>query len=227
LCITGDYFDPAFTQVDRVLEVSWPDDLKKRTADEEEGLKLEDVGVVMDKADDEGLGRQFLIKWGNTPYSEATYEFERDLIFCDVDYKSQVIGFLRRNNKPAKKDRNEASRKGETGKRELSLVFSEKIKRDGTEHQVAAEQYQKKLQEIVFKNGGQLRDYQAEGVAWMLSNYVNNRSSILADGECPIRFDLFVGLRLTLAILLYRDGFGEDFTGKIPCRVMYRSLLIV
>lgn len=179
--------------MDRILEVSWPDGFKKKTADEEEGLKLEDVGVVMDKADDEGLGRQFLIKWGNTPYAEATYEFERDLIFCEVDYKAQVTGFLRRNTRPPKNARNEASRKGETGKRELSLVFSEKIKRDDTEHQVAAEQYQKKLQQIVFKNGGQLRDYQAEGVAWMLSNYVNSRSSILADGKFSIRLDFFGG----------------------------------
>ena len=32
-----------------------------------------------------------------------------------------------------------------------------------------------------FKNGGQLRGYQAEGVSWMLSNHINNQGSILAD----------------------------------------------
>lgn len=43
------------------------------------------------------------------------------------------------------------------------------------------EQYRKTLEQVIFKNGGQLRDYQAEGVSWMLANYVNGRSSILAD----------------------------------------------
>lgn len=37
------------------------------------------------------------------------------------------------------------------------------------------------LEAHVFKNGGQLRDYQAEGVAWMMANYINQRPSILAD----------------------------------------------
>ena len=43
------------------------------------------------------------------------------------------------------------------------------------------EKYQQELQNFVFKNGGQLRDYQAEGVSWMLSNFINKRSGILAD----------------------------------------------
>lgn len=46
----------------------------------------------------------------------------------------------------------------------------------------AVEKYKRKLQAYTFKNGGQLRDYQSEGVAWMVANFVNNRSSILADG---------------------------------------------
>jgi SNF2 family DNA or RNA helicase len=41
--------------------------------------------------------------------------------------------------------------------------------------------YQAELEKHMFKNGGQLRDYQAEGVSWLMSNYVNERSSILAD----------------------------------------------
>lgn len=43
------------------------------------------------------------------------------------------------------------------------------------------EEYQENLEQLIFKNGGQLRDYQAEGVSWMMANYVNKRSSILAD----------------------------------------------
>lgn len=43
------------------------------------------------------------------------------------------------------------------------------------------EQYQNDLEQHVFKNGGRLRDYQAEGVSWMMANFINKRCSILAD----------------------------------------------
>lgn len=43
------------------------------------------------------------------------------------------------------------------------------------------EDCQKALAAHTYPNGGKLRDYQAEGVAWLMSNYVNKRSSILAD----------------------------------------------
>lgn len=41
--------------------------------------------------------------------------------------------------------------------------------------------YQDELAKQVFPNGGQLRDYQAEGVTWLISNFVFDRSSILCD----------------------------------------------
>jgi SNF2 family DNA or RNA helicase len=41
--------------------------------------------------------------------------------------------------------------------------------------------YQKQLADVIYPNGGQLRDYQAEGVSWMMANYLNGRSSLLAD----------------------------------------------
>jgi SNF2 family DNA or RNA helicase len=44
-----------------------------------------------------------------------------------------------------------------------------------------AAEYQKNLEEHVFKNGGTLRDYQAAGVSWMIANYINDRNFILAD----------------------------------------------
>jgi SNF2 family DNA or RNA helicase len=62
----------------------------------------------------------------------------------------------------------------------------------------AIKEYQKELERHVFHNGGQLRDYQAEGVTWMMSNYINKRSSILADemGKLPffltlLTYDVF------------------------------------
>ena len=178
----GDYFDPAFTQIHRILEVEWNGDVKAWPADKESSATPEDAGIVMDKKDEDGTGRQFLIKWGNTPYSEATYEFERDLIWNDVDYKSQVEAYLRRNAKPSRKARKEAQARGKEELKKLYNVFSEKANRSEEEHQNTVKEYQEELQQLKFKNGGQLRDYQAEGISWMLSNYVNDRSSILADG---------------------------------------------
>lgn len=179
----GDYFDPAFTQVDRILEILWPDDVKKTDADEEAALKPEAVGVVMDKENEEGTGRQFLIKWRNLGYAEATYEFERDLIWREVDYKPHVEAFLRRNKKPSKRARREAVTQGKEELQKLNDIFRGGEDRTDEEHQEKIKQFQQDLQNIEFKNGGQLRDYQAEGVSWMLANYVHDRSSILADGK--------------------------------------------
>lgn len=59
-------------------------------------------GIIFDRSDpryEDGTGRQFLIKWGNTPYSDCSYEFERDLILNDVEYESHLEAFLQRSNK--------------------------------------------------------------------------------------------------------------------------------
>jgi SNF2 family DNA or RNA helicase len=41
--------------------------------------------------------------------------------------------------------------------------------------------FQDSLLKSEYPYGGKLRDYQAEGVSWLISNYINKRSSILAD----------------------------------------------
>lgn len=50
--------------------------------------------------------------------------------------------------------------------------------------------YQKQLEDHMFPNGGQLRDYQAEGVSWLMANWINHRSSILADEMVRLCFVL-------------------------------------
>jgi hypothetical protein len=147
----------------------------------------------MDKSNPEyedGTGRQFLIKWCHTPYSVCTYEFERDMILNDIDYKDDVKSFLRRNKKPSKSDMRTRIRKGEEELRRSYKFFGDKSTISDEKRDECVQKYQLELQETVFPNGGQLRDYQAEGVSWMLSNLVNSRSSILADemglGESPL-----------------------------------------
>ena len=170
----GEYFDPAFVQVDRILEVVLPERRRR---------KLNDFGMIFDKDDPDyetGTGRQFLIKWKSTPYSEATYEFERDLITNDVEYLEHVEGFLNRNRKPAKGVMKKAFSSQEDARRRLYKIFGDQVP-DGEAKEKAIETYKKDLEGRIFKNGGQLRDYQAEGVSWLLANHINKRSAILAD----------------------------------------------
>jgi hypothetical protein len=180
----GDYFDPAFTEIDRILDISPPDGYEREpmTLEKEDEYDGNSFGMVFDKSDpsfENGTGRQFLIKWKNMPYTDATYEFERDLILCEVEYKDHVKAFFRRSRKPSKKEMELVLKRGEVERRRLENdVFGIE---DEEERAAEIEKYQKELQSVVYKNGGQLRDYQAEGIAWMLLNYLDNRCSILAD----------------------------------------------
>lgn len=99
----GDYFDPAFVQVDRILDVDPPDGMKelpKERVKDEEIVKT--FGIILDRESpdfDAGTGRQFLVKWKNTPYSDATFEFERDLILNEVEYLDDLKALEDRSRK--------------------------------------------------------------------------------------------------------------------------------
>jgi hypothetical protein len=181
----GDYFDPGWTQIDRILEIELPEgDFPALTLENESKTTPSDYGIILDRSHekfDEGTGRQFLIKWCNMPYSEGSWEFERDLVMSDFDYKDDVRAFIRRNTKPTKSSMKELLKEGEKERRRLYKIFGEKSTIDETTKETAVNEYKQELQGQAFKNDGQLRDYQAEGVAWMMSNYVNSRSCILAD----------------------------------------------
>jgi hypothetical protein len=101
----GQYFDPRFIQVERILDVSFEDDFPK-TAKDEDSVGSTDFGIIIDKNDpryEDGVGRQVLVKWGgNTPYSDCTYEYERDLVLQSIEYKEQIKSFWNRRSKPSK-----------------------------------------------------------------------------------------------------------------------------
>ena len=184
----GDYFDPAFTQVERILEVQLPEGWDDGDPPRRDGDTY-DYGMIMDRADpsfDEKTGRQFLVKWGNLPYTECTYEFERDLVLNEIEYVQQLNEFLGRRKKPTKSERAAYFKKGENEIKRLYPIFGDKMlskdkQLSKEEKELAVDRYKTELQEQIYKNGGQLRDYQAEGVAWMIANYLNNRSCILSD----------------------------------------------
>lgn len=76
----------------------------------------------------------------------------------------------------------EAKIRRDKGEAELRKVYVEAFgERSDNRKDEAVLGYQKTLEEREYANGGKLRDYQAEGVSWLVSNYVNKRSSILAD----------------------------------------------
>jgi len=187
----GEFFDPSYVQIERVLEIveeDYDDDDEDEDGTDKDGTEEENKanklphGIIMDKDHpnyESGTGRQFLIKWGNTPYCDSTYEFERDLILAEADYEEHVKAFETRSVKPTKKEMVKLFKHQEDQRRRLYKIFGEKGVKGSQEDNIA--EYQKKMEAHVFPNGGQVRDYQAEGISWMISNYINSRSSILAD----------------------------------------------
>ncbi|EJK61181.1 hypothetical protein THAOC_18377, partial [Thalassiosira oceanica] len=167
--LDGDYFDPSWVTVDRILEISEDEDVPE---------------IVMDPKDpnfEEGTGRQFYIKWVNKGYDESTYEFERDLILNEVEYKEAVSSYEKRSAKPSRQNISTFKKQRDTEKKKLYKIFGDRVNMTEDEKEKIVKEYQDSLQATKWENGGQLRDYQAEGVSWMISNHINGRSSILAD----------------------------------------------
>jgi superfamily II DNA or RNA helicase len=178
----GDYFDPGYVGIERILEIANDGEDHPEDAGHLYGMifKRDDPDY------ESGTGRQFLIKWASLPYSDATYEFERDLIINNVEYEPYVKALEKRMKKPTKKDVDQADKVSDGARRKLFMTFGEsnkiaKTTKAAETREAQASKFQKDLENQKFQNGGQLRDYQAEGVSWLLSNYINKRSCILAD----------------------------------------------
>ncbi|KAL9182865.1 hypothetical protein ACHAXT_004144 [Thalassiosira profunda] len=173
--LDGDYFDPSWTTIERIMEV--------KDVEVEDGEEAPEIIVdVNDPNFDAGAGPQFFIKWVNKPYTDSSYEFERDLILNEVDYKEHLDSFNKRKVKPTREDMRRRDKESDVQQRKLYKIFGDKIKQSDEAKEEQVQEYQKELENRVFQPvGGQLRDYQAEGVSWLMSNHLNKRSSILAD----------------------------------------------
>ena len=190
----GDYFDPGLIQIDRVLEVAPPEDYPESklptTWMEELAVtnKVDEFDIVLDnkkdpKAFEAGAGRQFLIKWSSQNYADASYEFERDLWLMDQkdSLMDKLKDYYERTQRPTRKQISENRKKADDAKRRAYVFLGDNSPKSLEEKELQVKQYQEDLTKYVFRNGGSLRDYQAEGVTWFLANYVNRRSCILAD----------------------------------------------
>mmetsp|Transcript_9183 Transcript_9183/g.21889 ORF Transcript_9183/g.21889 Transcript_9183/m.21889 type:complete len:2363 (+) Transcript_9183:217-7305(+) len=192
----GDYFDPGLVQIDRILYVDNTNggganskDKKNRKRNpsnwqEEQESTFKDRGIVSDKADpgfEDGTGRQMLIKWESANYSDCTFEFERDLVLAEIDLMAPLESYYKRTNKPTKAQLKQRKSLNDTAMRKSYKLFGDQTDMAEGLRQERVQRYQNDLASYIFQNGGQLRDYQSEGVTWFLSNWVNRRSCIMAD----------------------------------------------
>ncbi len=103
-----------------------------------------------------GSDARLLIKWESLSYTEVTYEHVTDLAKLGVEYETALRSFYRREQSIP------ATSGSKKIKRSLDSSFME---------QPIAPPFL----------GGTLRDYQWEGVRWLLFNWSQKRNSILAD----------------------------------------------
>lgn len=124
-------------------------------------------------------GIRYLVKWRSLPYLDCTWERN-----CDITDDAAIAKFNERQIVPDESTWNPLPRPAirHYAKLETSPPFGEK----GDLH---------------------LRDYQLEGVNWLLWNWYNSRASILADE---------MGLGKTIQTLAFLDLLGKS--KKIQCR---------
>lgn len=165
----GEFFDPDFVKIERILDVSEDEEVNKQF-------------IIFDRNDSrykDGTGQQLLVKWVGLTHTEATYEYERDLILMEIEYESHLAAFRNRTKKPdtetIRKNVLKYERVSHHVRRLFKRGYNNQMKNEGMES------YARELDNEVFKNGGKLRDYQADGVSWLIANYVAQRSCILAD----------------------------------------------
>ncbi|CAJ1968173.1 unnamed protein product [Cylindrotheca closterium] len=185
----GDYFDPGLIQIDRILFVDSNPKEKNRkrnptTWQEEKDSTPKDRGIVLDKADpgfEDGTGRQMLIKWESENYADCTFEFERDLMLAEIDLSDALEAYYERTTKPTKAQLKTSKSASDTAMRKSYKLFGDQTDMAEGLRQERVQRFQNDLASHTFRNGGQLRDYQSEGVTWFLANWVNRRSCIMAD----------------------------------------------
>ena len=191
----GELYPPQYIQVDRVLDtddscdsinplnIDWmqavlppfevsksSDKTKNDTSDDNESNETEEPVTTTKKSRSSSKSSSkstsylhgdncwLSIKWEGQSYSDITVEHVSDLRNAKIDYENQLRDFYRREQ--------QTPGVGLRGKCVRSLY--------------KAAQILESPQPPAFK-AGTLRDYQWEGVRWMLFNWSQKRNSILAD----------------------------------------------
>jgi SNF2 family DNA or RNA helicase len=100
------------------------------------------------------------IKWEGLAYSEVSFESLTDILARGIEYEQQMRNFVRREQKQLVKQSKKDSFNAKRTLNDSSII--------GTTPPL-------------FNNGSILKDFQWEGVRWMLFNLLQNRNCILAD----------------------------------------------
>ena len=100
------------------------------------------------------------VKWEGLPYADVSFELLDDIINRGIEYETALRRFY---------------------KREQKSLYSEAQKKNSTRKLVLDQNIIGTNSAIPEFPGGSLRDYQWEGVRWMLFNLVQSRNCILAD----------------------------------------------
>mmetsp|Transcript_1235 Transcript_1235/g.1738 ORF Transcript_1235/g.1738 Transcript_1235/m.1738 type:complete len:2914 (-) Transcript_1235:233-8974(-) len=150
--INDDYFNPDYTNIDRIIAVRRI--LAPAVVAQEEALEAAEEGEA---PPDEVEINQFYVKWGSLQYSECSWERERFL---------EAQGFSGEIEKFFEKAKYPRHGKGN------SMMSRSKRSRDFEERKESPPD---------FEGGHTLRSYQLEGMNWLCFNWHKGRNSILAD----------------------------------------------
>eukprot|EP00808_Paulinella_micropora_P023964 g38931.t1 len=149
----GEYFDPSYLNVDRIIAektVDIAEDAWRNALEGQEDVASKDVGIVQN-----GMRKvpMYLVKWQRLSYSECTWEMA-----TDIKNEMKLAEFHRFN-------RFIPTRTGPTYTlQELQLRLTRWYP-----------------ESPVYKSGHRLRDYQVEGLNWLIKNYLEQRNCILGD----------------------------------------------
>lgn len=198
--VEEEYFPPADAEIERVLacdESEMDMDLFARQRGlnmkyEQERIKEKEQGTVRKWNSKEGLADllqerpwdpednvRYVIKWKGLPFSEMTWEYWRDIKRDAVD---EAEDFWIRQQPPDPERVNELVNKPHPHIREFRKQQESPVFGISQRKRAVADMGQTKDDDDSPSHKGfQMRSYQLEGVNWLLFNWWNRRSCILAD----------------------------------------------
>lgn len=196
-----EYYPPAATEVERILACDESEmDLslyaKQRALnilDEQTRVEVKENGKITRWNSKEGLADllsekpwdpednvRFVVKWKGLPFADLTWEYWRDIKTDAVD---EVEDFWIRQRPPTEDVIAESSRPHPHMQLFKKIQESPVYGLSNQKRPIADVVDGKKvpIEEEIEKEGFRLRNYQLEGVNWLLFNWWNKRSCILAD----------------------------------------------
>ena len=203
-----EYYPPAYAEIERILACdesemdltlfakqralnmrAEQEQVRERELDESERKKwnsqqgLEEIlnPIPWDPEDNV----RYVVKWKGLPFAEMTWEYWRDIKRDAVDFAED---FWIRQQPPSQQDI-AATTKPHPHMREFrKIAESPEFGISDRKRSVAdlGDGFKDDDDELEIKQGLKLRSYQLEGVNWLLFNWWNKRSCILADGELEL-----------------------------------------